>query len=107
MYQAAIEGLLGLRRTGESFRVEPCIPSVWEGFTLDWRVGGSRYRITVTNPEHKCRGVRSVALDGKPVDPRAIPLADDGAVHEVVVVLGEAAALEVGATRGAGHADRQ
>jgi hypothetical protein len=54
------------------------------------------YRITVTNPEHRCRGVRSAALDGISVDPRAIPLRDDGKTHDVDVVLGNPVA--VGAT---------
>jgi len=42
----------------------------------------------VTNPEHRCRGVAEADLDGAPVDPAAIPLADDGAGHVVRVVLG-------------------
>src|SRR4029079_16583512 len=29
MYQAAIEGLLGLQRTGSSLAVNPCIPAIW------------------------------------------------------------------------------
>ena len=31
----------------------------------------------------------SVELDGIPADPAAIPLADDGGVHRVTVLLGE------------------
>jgi hypothetical protein len=27
-------------------------------------------------------------MDGAPVDPRAIPIVDDGRTHEVVIVLG-------------------
>ena len=45
------------------------------------------YRIAITNPEHRCRGVRSTELDGVSVDPRAIPLVDDGQTHEVSVVV--------------------
>ena len=29
MYRAAVESLLGLRRTGATFAVDPCIPSAW------------------------------------------------------------------------------
>ncbi|MCM2316304.1 MAG: hypothetical protein NDJ92_14240 [Thermoanaerobaculia bacterium] len=36
----------------------------------------------------RCRGIASVELDGRPVDPAAIPLADDGLAHGVRVVLG-------------------
>jgi len=88
MYQAAIEAMLGLRRHGAAFAVDPCIPARWDGYRMDWRRGATVYRILVANPEHRCRGVNAAALDGVPVDPHAIPLQDDGATHEVVVVLG-------------------
>jgi cyclic beta-1,2-glucan synthetase len=91
MYQAAIEGLLGLRRAASTFTVNPCIPAIWATYSLDWRIGRGRYRITVTNPERLCRGVSSAELDGTPVDPLAIPLLDDGRTHEVHVVLGRRA----------------
>jgi cyclic beta-1,2-glucan synthetase len=87
MYQAAIEGLLGLRRAGATFSVDPCVPAMWPGFEIDWRIGATRYRITVTNAGHRGRGVRSVELDGSPVDPRAVPIVDDGETHSVSVVL--------------------
>jgi len=88
MYQAAIEGLLGLRRAASTFTLNPCIPSTWPRYSLEWRVGRARYRITVLNPEGLCRGVTSAELDGTQVDPRAIPLLADDSTHEVSVVLG-------------------
>jgi cyclic beta-1,2-glucan synthetase len=88
MYQAAIEGLIGLRREGTTFSVNPCVPAMWPDCAATWRFGRTVYRIAITNPEHRCRGVRSTELDGVPVDPRAIPLHDDGETHEVSVVLG-------------------
>ncbi len=89
MYQAAIEGLLGLRRRGATFSVSPSVPAMWQTYSIEWVVGGSRYVITVTNPEHRCRGVAAATLDGAAVDPQAIPLVDDGQTHEVAIVLGE------------------
>jgi cyclic beta-1,2-glucan synthetase len=90
MYVAAIEGLLGLRREGATFRMNPSIPAMWPAYSVDWRVGRTLYRIRVTNPQHRCRGVQSAALDGIAIDPQAIPLEDDGGTHEVLIVLGEA-----------------
>jgi cyclic beta-1,2-glucan synthetase len=91
MYQAAIEGLLGLRRHGSTFTMNPSIPAMWPGYALEWTIRGSgtRYYINVANPEHRCGGVASATLDGVPVDPVAIPLAQDGQVHTVEVVLGK------------------
>ena len=88
MYRAAIEEVIGLRRHGETFSVEPCIPATWPGFTAQWTVDQTRYHITVANPESRCRGVRLAELDGRVVDPRAIPLQPDGERHALTVVLG-------------------
>jgi cyclic beta-1,2-glucan glucanotransferase len=92
MYQAALESILGLRREGATFTIDPCIPAMWPGYAIDWRFGQTLYRMNVTNPEHRCRGVRSAELDGVPVDASAIPLRDDGRTHDVAVVLGKAQA---------------
>jgi len=54
-----------------------------------WRAGRATYDILVVNADHRCRGVRSAQLDGAAVDPDAIPIADDGATHTLVVELGE------------------
>ena len=88
MYQAAVQALLGLRRTGDTFSVTPCIPTVWPQYSFEWRAGRTRYRIVVSNPAHVCCGLASATLDGTPVDATAIPLHDDGGVHEVTVVIG-------------------
>jgi cyclic beta-1,2-glucan synthetase len=88
MYRAGLESILGLRRRGSSFEMDPCIPSSWPDYRVVWRFGRTRYEIAVTNPERRCRGIAEAQLDGAPVDPRAIPLVDDGGTHPVRLVLG-------------------
>jgi cyclic beta-1,2-glucan synthetase len=89
MYRAAVEWVLGFRVMGERLQVNPCIPSVWRGFTIEYRFRSSRYEISVENPRNACRGVAVIELDGAAIDHAAgIPLVDDGAVHRVRVVLG-------------------
>ena len=88
MYQAAVRALLGLRRTGSTFRLEPCIPRTWSEYSLEWRVGRSRYHFVVSNPTHVSSGVAYAEMNGTPVDPHAIPVVDDGGLHEVIVRLG-------------------
>ena len=90
MYRAGVESILGLRRRGDTFTVDPCIPSAWPGYRISWRFGESRYEITVSNPSRRCRGVAKATLDGAAVDARAIPLVDDGRTHEVQIMLGAA-----------------
>jgi cyclic beta-1,2-glucan synthetase len=88
MYRVGLEELLGLRREGRNFSIDPCIPSSWPGFSLVWRFGGSVYEIVVENPAQCCRGVLRAEKDGEPVDPSRIPLLDDARRHTVQVVLG-------------------
>jgi cyclic beta-1,2-glucan synthetase len=88
MYRAGLESILGLTRRGSSFAIDPCIPSSWNEYSIEWRNGGTRYAISVSNPDRVCRGVSSAHLDGAAVDPRAIPLVHDAAVHTVRIVLG-------------------
>ncbi len=90
MYRAGLENILGLRRHGESFELDPCVPSSWPGYAITWRFGRTLYEISVENPERRCGGVGMAELDGVAVDPRGIPLLDDGGTHAVLVVLGAA-----------------
>jgi cyclic beta-1,2-glucan synthetase len=89
MYRAGLESILGLKRHGASFELDPCIPGAWPEYSIVWRFGRSGYEISVSNPQHRCRGIAEAELDGNPVDPAAIPLVDDGVTHRVRVVLGE------------------
>jgi cellobiose phosphorylase len=91
MYQAAIQAIAGLERRGDTIAFNPCIPSGWPEFSLEWSFGTTTYRFVVSNPEHRSRGIVSATLDEGAVDPAAIPLVEDGGRHEVRVVLGHPA----------------
>jgi cyclic beta-1,2-glucan synthetase len=95
MYRAGLESMLGLRRRGETFIVDPCIPSSWSEYTIAWRFRDSRYEIAVSNPGRRCRGVGTATLDGVAVDAAAIPLVNDGLTHDVRIVLGDAVQPEL------------
>ena len=90
MYRAGLESILGLRRHGATFEVNPCIPSSWPSFRIEWRFRATRYDIQVLNPDRRCQGVREARLDDSAVDSHSIPLADDGGKHMVSVTLGDA-----------------
>jgi cyclic beta-1,2-glucan synthetase len=89
MYHAGLESMLGLRRRGMAFELDPCISASWPEYEIVWRFGRTRYEITVSNPQHRCRGIADAQLDGAPVDPRAIPLVDDAAIHRLRLLLGD------------------
>jgi cyclic beta-1,2-glucan synthetase len=98
MYRAGLESILGLRRHGSTFMMNPCIPSSWAEFEISWRFGRTRYVISVSNPGHRCRGVAAAELDGAPADPNAIALVEDGGTHKVRLVMGEPASQTAGRT---------
>ena len=89
MYQAGLEAILGFRVRGTTLLIDPCIPRAWPGYEIDFRYHSSTYRIVVENPRGVNRGVGASTLDGSalPGAPAVIPLADDGAAHEVRIVL--------------------
>jgi len=89
MYRVGLESILGLRRHGSTFEVDPCIPSAWHDCAISWRIGTTSYEITIANPDRRCRGVVEALLDGARVDPHAIPIVEDGARHTVKVTLGD------------------
>jgi cyclic beta-1,2-glucan synthetase len=89
MYRAGIEWILGFRLRGAMLHIDPCIPRAWRGFEIAFRYHSSRYEIVVKNPYGVARGIASVELDGAPiVDSANIPLVDDGATHQVRIILG-------------------
>ncbi|HSV45631.1 MAG TPA: glycosyltransferase 36 associated protein, partial [Ramlibacter sp.] len=83
MYQAGVEGILGLRREGAFLVVDPCIPPHWPGFEATVKVGGTCYEISVVSPAGRCRAVVHALVDGvalNVIDGR-VRLALDGASH--------------------------
>jgi cellobiose phosphorylase len=88
LYRVALEAILGFRLTGDTLRVEPCVPSGWPGYEITYRHRSATYRIRVENAAGTGRGVRSVTLDGQTVEGGAVPLRDDGREHEIRVTLG-------------------
>jgi cyclic beta-1,2-glucan synthetase len=89
MYRAGLESILGLRRRGAEFEIDPCIPSNWSDCSISWRIGATRYEISIVNPQHRCRGIAEATLDSAPADPRAVPIREDGGTHTLRIVLGD------------------
>lgn len=82
MYRTALEAILGFRQRGERLFLEPCIPSKWNQFTIEYRYKSSTYEITVENPDGLERGSVELTVDGRSAD-GAIDLVDDGQHHQV------------------------
>jgi cyclic beta-1,2-glucan synthetase len=90
LYRVGLEAILGFRKRAETLELNPCIPSEWKEFAVEYRHGNSLYTILVRNPSGAQTGVASVTLDGNAID-GAIPLVSDGRTHEVIVTMGATA----------------
>jgi cyclic beta-1,2-glucan synthetase len=90
LYRAGLEWILGFRVRGMVLSIDPCIPRDWSSYSIDFRYHSATYQIRVDNPSGVTRGVASTSIDGKVLVGRAnIPLTDDGAAHQVLIVLGQ------------------
>lgn len=88
-YRAGVEWVLGFRVRGTTLSVDPCIPRSWPNYSVAFRYHSATYNVRVENPRGVSRGIVKVEFDGKSVPgPANIPLADDGAEHHILVVLG-------------------
>ncbi|MEC6823753.1 N,N'-diacetylchitobiose phosphorylase [Photobacterium piscicola] len=86
-YFAVTNFILGIQTGFDGLTINPCIPTEWPGFevTREWR--GATYTINVTNPDHVSKGIKSITLNGQPVD-GAIAPQTEGSVNTVTVVMG-------------------
>jgi cyclic beta-1,2-glucan synthetase len=88
LYRAGLESILGLRRRGDTFTVNPCVPSSWDRYSIHWQHRDTTYEIEVNNPDRIWTGVKKATLDGSKVDVKAIPLVNDGKTHKVEITMG-------------------
>ena len=83
---AVTQYILGIRPAYDGLLIDPCICSEWKEYKVCRRFRGSVYDITVQNPDAVSKGVRSIHVDGNPVEGNLIPVLPGK--HKVTVVLG-------------------
>jgi cellobiose phosphorylase len=87
-YHAATQYVLGIRPEAAGLRIDPCIPSHWDGFRATRRFRGRTINIQVKNPAGVCTGVREVILNGQKIPGNLISADLLEGVSLVEVVLG-------------------
>lgn len=90
-YVAITQWILGIRPTHDGLLIDPCIPSGWDEFRVVRFFRGSLFRILVHNPEHVCRGVTRMKVDGIRLERNLIPLDLEAGEHRVEGWLGSSA----------------
>lgn len=87
-WYAITQFILGIKPTYDGLVIDPCIPTAWNGYTVNRKFRGADYRIVVENPDHVSRGVKSIELNGKTIDGNLVPMQQPGTVNTVKVTLG-------------------
>jgi cyclic beta-1,2-glucan synthetase len=87
-YRLGLEAIVGLRRCGGAWSLDPHIPAGWPGFELVLRDGATVVHVHVENPRGVNCGVARALFDGQPFDPPLLPRVQDGRTHEVRLTLG-------------------
>ncbi|KUO64704.1 MAG: glycosyl transferase family 36 [Gracilibacter sp. BRH_c7a] len=78
MYQAAIEGILGISINNDKMTVSPCVPTSWPGYTINYRYKNTDYVIEVQlGRKEKIR----IVMDETESDGFPVSLIDDGQTH--------------------------
>ena len=80
--------ILGIRPEFEGLVIDPCIPASFTELTLTRKFRGATYRIHITNPEGKEKGLASLTLNGVPVDGNMLPSPRDNGEYVVEAVMG-------------------
>ncbi|WP_110933184.1 GH36-type glycosyl hydrolase domain-containing protein [Paenibacillus bouchesdurhonensis] len=87
-YVAITQAILGIQPDFDGLKVDPCIPTSWNGLQATRVFRGDTFEITIKNPNHVSKGVKSITVDGKAIDGNVIAPIGDGRTHQVEVVLG-------------------
>ncbi len=80
--------ILGVYPTHQGLSINPCIPEGFGDFTITRKFRKGTYNITVRNPSNVEKGVKSMTVDGKPVDGCVIPYVKGQTEYNVEVVMG-------------------
>jgi cellobiose phosphorylase len=73
MYVAVTQFILGIRPEWKGLLIDPCLPSDWETVSVTRVFRDCKYTIKINKPKGKCKGVKSLSVDGKPVEGCVVP----------------------------------
>ena len=82
------QGILGIKADYDGLVVDPCIPSNFKEYKVNRTFRGTRYHITVKNPNKVQKGVKKLIVDGKEIKVGPIPLHKPNTDVKVEVIMG-------------------
>lgn len=84
-YTAATKYIIGVNPVFNGLQINPCIPSAWDGFSVKRKFRGINYDISVKNPEHVCKGVLKLIVNGQEIKGNIVPLQSKDTKVEVIM----------------------
>ena len=87
MHTALLEYIFGLKpdyRACGSTRADPA----WTDFSVLRHFRGASYQVNFRNPQGVEHGIKSISMDGNPIEGNLLPVFTDGKTHEVEVLMG-------------------
>ena len=91
LYRLGTEAILGISTVDNLLYVNPCIPSIWDGYKVTLKRGNTSWNIDVKNPDGVCGGVKRTILDGEEIAKASgIALKESDSSHNVTVIMGVA-----------------
>ncbi|MGZ4400262.1 MAG: GH36-type glycosyl hydrolase domain-containing protein, partial [Gaiellaceae bacterium] len=73
-FVAISQWILGIRAEHEGLRIDPSLPSAWEGFSATRRFRGTTYEISVRKPAGMQGRVSHLIVDGERVEGNLVPM---------------------------------
>lgn len=87
-FVAISQFILGIQPDYDGLKIDPAIPTAWDGYKVTREFRGDIFEVEVKNPNHVSKGVSSLVVDGKEVAGNVIPMFNDGKKHIVVATMG-------------------
>ena len=78
LYRGITEYIVGIRSEFDGLRIDPCLPCEWKEVEVSRIYRGATYNIKIKNT-----GIKSVVMDGKPLESNLLPITEQGSVHTV------------------------
>jgi cellobiose phosphorylase len=75
---AITQWILGVRPEHEGLRIDPVLPTAWQGFAMDRRFRGATYRISVRKAAGTTGRMSTLRVDGRAVEGTVVPAAPAG-----------------------------
>ena len=85
MWLTVSQYLLGIKPTYDGIMIDPCLPADIKEYSVKRMLRGVEFEITVNNPDGRQKGVKSIMVDGKPIDGNVVKPTASRHVVEVVM----------------------